>query len=81
MGCCRSKHESDDETAIDTGNSSRISRISRKESRNIVEFDEEDIRQPAVSEWPSIDHESRSNVERLVYEVLEVIRRLTERFV
>ncbi|XP_028392377.1 RING finger and SPRY domain-containing protein 1-like [Dendronephthya gigantea] len=77
MGCCRSKHDCN-ETAIEIGNSLKTSRTSSKESRNVVKFDEEDIRQPTVSEWPPNDHENRSNVQNLVLDVLDVVRKLTE---
>jgi hypothetical protein len=76
MGCCRSRnHHAADEART----TSRLSRSSSKESRNIVKFDEEDICQARGSERPSIGRDSNSSVECLVLEMLDAIRKLTER--
>jgi hypothetical protein len=76
MGCCRSRNY---HAANETKNTSQLPRSSSKECRNIVKFDEEDICQARASERPSIGRDSRSNVQCLVLEVLDVVRKLTER--
>ena len=48
---------------------------------NVVKFEEEDICQTTVSEKKSTDGDDRTLVQRLVLEVLEIVRKLTERFV
>ena len=79
MGCCRSRNIFYDATS-ETRNTSQPPRSSNKDSRNIVKFDEEDIRQARESERPSIGRSSISTVESLVLDVLDVVRKLTERY-
>ena len=77
MGCCRSRNILYN-AASETQNTSQYPRSSRKDSRNIVKFDEEDICQVRESERPSIGRNSISTVQCLVLNVLDVVRKLTE---
>ena len=79
MGCCRSRNILYN-AASETQNTSQYPRSSRKDSRNIVKFDEEDICQVRESERPSIGRNSISTVQCLVLNVLDVVRKLTERY-
>ena len=79
MGCCKSKNKhAASETTI-----SKFPRSSSKEGRNVViQFDEEDVIQPISAERPSITGgDNKLNVGCLVLEVLDVVRKLTERLV
>ena len=82
MGCCRSKNK---HAAASERSISKCSRSSSKEIGNaVIKFDEEDVCQATTSgERPSIitDGDNKSYVQSLVLDVLDVVRKLTERFV
>jgi hypothetical protein len=79
MGCCRSRNILYN-AANETQNTSQLPRSSSKDSRNIVKFDEEDLPQARKSEGPSLSCDTKSDVQCLVLAVLDVVRKLTERY-